>query len=199
MKQSLRYKYPLLHQLFTFLVNRSLLQNTLPKLPSSQQDSLGTGKRSREQSAGVSVPVAKDRASWLLQVSRLCSSWDGDGPAMPRPRHATRWSSIARRLHVPVRLPSRSPVGDGLRLHWQKGISEVQHWQRTPSPTTVETILPSCMHADVMPCALGREGPQCLTPFLMWISRPVLSHQLKYKRKLQHQPLLCVHEGTQEP
>lgn len=77
-------------QLFTLSVNRSLLQNALPKLPHAHQDTRRAGKRSREQSAHVSVPAAKDRASWLVQ--QVWGGWDGDGPAAPRPRHATRWS-----------------------------------------------------------------------------------------------------------
>lgn len=56
----------------------------------------------------------------------------------------------------------------GLQLRWEKGISEVQHWQRTPSPTTVEDIPSSCTHASVTPCSLGREALWCLMPSLVW-------------------------------
>lgn len=101
---------PPLHQLFTLLINRSLLQNSLPKPSSTQQDSLRIEKKSREKSAGVSVPVAKDRASWLFQVSKLWSSWNGGGLAMMRSTHAARWSLTARQPIIPVQLLGWSPL-----------------------------------------------------------------------------------------
>lgn len=103
-------------------MSRSLLQNALLKLFSTQQDSLRIGKRSREQSAGVSVPVA----SWLFQVSRLWSSQNGGGPAMLRSTHATRWSLTARQPHIPVRPLGWSPLEmfsdcDGRRAFLRSG------------------------------------------------------------------------------
>lgn len=129
---------PLLHQLFTLLINRSLLQNSLSKLSSAQEDSLRTEKRNRKKSDGASVPVAKDRACWLFQASRLWSSWNGGGLAMLRYKHATGGRLTARQPHIPVQLLGWSPLEmvsdcDGrrafLRSSTGKGLQVPAEWK----------------------------------------------------------------------
>lgn len=63
----------------------------------------------------------------------------------------------------------------------------------------MESIPSSGTCASATQCALGRQTLQCPTHFLVWKSYPAPSHQFTHKRKNLHQPLPCVHEGTQQP
>lgn len=122
---------------------------------------------------------------------------DGDGPAMPRPRHATRWSSTLRQPCVPVWLPRWSPVEMVSGCTGRRRFLSTGTGKGLQAPLRWKPSQPSFPHASVTPRALGGEALQCPTPFLGWKSHPVPSHQFKHKRKLQHQTTaLC---GTQLP
>lgn len=125
------------------------------------------------------------------------AAMDGDGPAMPRPRHATRWSSTLRQPCVPVWLPRWSPVEMVSGCTGRRRFLSTGTGKGLQAPLRWKPSQPSFPHASVTPRALGGEALQCPTPFLGWKSHPIPSHQFKHKRKLQHQTTaLC---GTQLP
>lgn len=126
------------------------------------------GKRSREQSAGVLVPAAKDRASWLLQVSRLGSSWDGDVLVLPRPRHATRWSStVTHPLCILVRRPRWSPMEMGSGRAGRRGFLRSSPGEGLQVPPQWKPSYPHACIQKSLPHPLGKEALQCPTPLLV--------------------------------